>query len=48
MCLGILEDINTAETLFFSEILANDGDKIVKTFLVFQVLHLRGELFKIK
>jgi len=48
MGIGILKDIDTAEALFISEVLAYDGDKIVKALLVLQVLHLLCELVKIE
>ena len=48
MSLRILKDVDTSESLFWTEVLADDGDKIVKALLVLQVLHLRGELVKIE
>jgi hypothetical protein len=45
---SIFKDIDTAESLFSSEVLAYDGDKIVKALLVLQVLHLLCKLVKIK
>ena len=47
MGIGILKNVDTAET-FFTEVLANNGDKIVKALLVLQVLHLLCELVKIE
>ena len=48
MSLGILENVDTAEALFRTKVLTYDGNKIVETLLVLQVLHLRGELGKIE
>jgi hypothetical protein len=45
---AVLKNIYATESLFSSEVLAYDGDKIVKALLVLQVLHLLCELFKIK
>ena len=46
--LRILKDVDTSESLFWTEVLADNSDKIVKALLVLQVLHLRGELVKIE
>ena len=52
MSLRILKNINTAKAFFFTEVLADDSDKIVKALvkalLVLQVLHLLCELVEIK
>ena len=48
MGLGVLQNVDTSQTLFCSEVLAYDGNKIVKALLVLQVQHLRGELVKIE
>jgi hypothetical protein len=47
MTISILKNIDTAEALF-SEVLADDGDKIVEVLLVLQVLHLLCELVEIE
>ena len=46
--LGILQDVDTSESLFWTEVLTDDGYKIIEALLVLQVLHLLCELFKIE
>ena len=48
MSLRILKDIYTAKAFFFTEVLTDDSDKIVKALLVLLVLHLLCELVEIE
>ena len=48
VCLGVLQDVDAAQALFSTEVLADDGHQVVETLLVFQICHLSGKLIKVE
>lgn len=51
MCVGILKKIYASEAFFLSEVLADNGNKVIEVFLVLELRHLfleglEAEFFK--
>ena len=46
--LGILENIDTSESLLATEVFANDSNEVVEMLLLLKVCHLKGKLVKVK
>ena len=47
MCLCVLQNIDTAEAFFSSEVFAHNGNQVVEALLL-QACHLSGKLVKLK